>query len=55
MKVEMYSSLQSVLALLWILRAECLCFLLGELWKSILASLVSEYVQFHPSELEEKN
>lgn len=55
MKVEMYSSLRSVLALLWILRAECMCFLLGELWKSILASSVSEYVQFHPSELEEKN
>lgn len=55
MKVEMYSSLRSALALLWILRAECMCFLLGELWKSILASLVSEYVQFHPLELEEKN
>ena len=55
MKVEMYSSLPSALALLWILRAECMCFLLGELWKSVLASLVSEYVQFHPLELEEKN
>lgn len=52
MKVEMYSSLQP----LWDLMAECMGSPLGELWKkSVLSSLVSECVQFHPLELEEKN
>lgn len=55
MKVEMYSSLRSALALLWILRVECMCFLLGELWKSILALLGFRICSVPPLELEEKN